>query len=255
MLHAKPTKNLLGITIEGDYNDFNQLVDSIYRITGLDENFDDSYYGVKMRLLGVCYEIRHGFMGDRGVFMKKNGMRDEIMKYLGIITPKENVYFSTEIFFPEAIFIACAVPQMSKCAISNYGKKGQWGGMVRTTLPLEDYLRDKANLDVLCSAIWQALGEAIGEDGMESIVRSLFRNTEEYADYVTHYIDRCNVELCKCEVEKRKDKIKNITKRIMKKNQTYIKLEKDLNYWAKEMKVSVYDLKDPKVEYPEGLEW
>ena len=38
MLQTKPTEHLAGITIQGDYKDFYELVESIYRITGLDDD-------------------------------------------------------------------------------------------------------------------------------------------------------------------------------------------------------------------------
>lgn len=40
----------------GDYKDFYELVESIYRITGLDDQ-TEIYYGIKNRLLGICYDI------------------------------------------------------------------------------------------------------------------------------------------------------------------------------------------------------
>lgn len=51
-------EHLAGVTIQGDYNDFYELVHSIYRITGHDEDKNDMYYGVSNSLLGLCYEIR-----------------------------------------------------------------------------------------------------------------------------------------------------------------------------------------------------
>ncbi len=59
MIIIKPTENLTGITIQGDYNDFYELVESIYRLTAADEDTTNPYYGVKNRLLGMCYDIRH----------------------------------------------------------------------------------------------------------------------------------------------------------------------------------------------------
>lgn len=58
MLRIKPMEHLAGVTIQGDYNDFYELVHSIYRITGHDEDKNDMYYGVSNSLLGLCYEIR-----------------------------------------------------------------------------------------------------------------------------------------------------------------------------------------------------
>lgn len=75
MLQTKPTEHLAGITIQGDYKDFYELVESIYRITGLDDDQTEIYYGVKNRLLGICYDIRHAIMGDRDIVLEDNGMR------------------------------------------------------------------------------------------------------------------------------------------------------------------------------------
>ena len=65
----------------------------------------------------------------------------------------------------------------------------------------------------------------------------------------------CNIELLKTDVEKRKDKLRNIAKRIVKKPQAYMNMEADLRYWAKEYKTTIYELHDPKVEYPDDFEW
>ena len=73
MLSIKPSKNLTGISIQGDYLDLSELVDSIYRIVGPGE--DDIYYGnVYMRLLGACYDIRHAYMADRDIVWVDNNL-------------------------------------------------------------------------------------------------------------------------------------------------------------------------------------
>ena len=49
-----------------------------------------------------------------------------------------------------------------------------------------DYLRDKANLDVFCAGVWQALGEVIGDDQLEKVLNWSKRIDGTYVDYVTH---------------------------------------------------------------------
>ena len=88
MISAKPTENLTGITIEGNFDDFYEITDSIYRMTGFEEDYDDLYWGVKNRLLAVCYDIRHAYMGDRKVKLVDNGVHDEMMKWHSMILPK-----------------------------------------------------------------------------------------------------------------------------------------------------------------------
>lgn len=92
MISAKPTENLAGITIEGDHDDFYEIMESIYRMTGLEESYDDYYWSVKNRLLGVCYDIRHAFMGDRDIKLVDNGVHDEMMKWHSMIMPRQEVH-------------------------------------------------------------------------------------------------------------------------------------------------------------------
>lgn len=257
MLRMKPTEHLAGITIQGDYNDFYELVDSIYRITGLDDDPAELYYGVKNRLLGICYDIRHAFMGTRDILLENNGMDRDIMKWHELVTPTQNVYYSVNVLFPEAIFAAAAVPKMYIFSYVYYGIRGKRTA-VNYELPsllYSDYVRDKANLDVLCAGVWQALGEVIGDEELEKLLRLLENTDEDYINYATHYIDKCNVELLRAEIGKRKDKLRNIARRIVKKPQAYRKMEEDLQYWAKEYKTTIYELEDPKIEYPEDFEW
>lgn len=178
-------------------------------MTGLGDDQTEIYYGVKNRLLGICYDIRHAFMGDRDIVLEDNGMREDIMKWHEQITPTQNVYYSVEVLFPEAIFVAASVPKMYIFSSVYYGAKGK-----RTDM----------------------------DDQLPPI---------PYSDY----IDKCNIELLKTDVEKRKDKLRNIAKRIVKKPQAYMNMEADLRYWAKEYKTTIYELHDPKVEYPDDFEW
>lgn len=256
MITVKPTEHLTGVIIEGDFNDLYNLVESIYRITGSEDEAEDIFYGVKNRLLGMCYDIRHAYQGDRNVLVIDNGMDETTMKWHEIITPKHNVYYSVELLFPESLFIATAVPKMCVYSYRYYGNKNHKDSEeINRVHPMSQYYLDKAYLDVLCTSIWHALGMAIGEDEVEKLLCSKERSNEDYSNYITHYIDKCNLELIKTPVEKRKDKLKNITKRIIKKPKAYYSMESDLKYWVKEYDTNIYELSDPSLEYPENIEW
>lgn len=258
MLKMQPTKNLIGITIQGDYNDFYELVESIYRLTGFDEDESYLYYGVQNRLLGICYDIRHAFMGDRDIQLEDNGMNQDIMDWHKMITPTQNVYYSVEVLFPEALFAATAVPQMFYYSSRYYGsksKKNEESEFAPRQQLYAEYVRDKAYLSLFFAGIWQALGEVIGDEELEKLIRILERQDEFYSSYATHYIDKCNIELITAPVEKRKDKLRNIAKRILKKPAAYYKLEESLRYWAKQYGTSIYELEDPRIKYPEDWEW
>lgn len=257
MISVRPTKNLTGITIRGDYFDFYELVDSIYRVSEINDDTTDIYFGVKNRLLGLCYEIRHAYMGGRDIILEENGMSKEIMKWHNMITPMQNVYYSVNILFPEAIFIAASVSKIFIFSSLYYGPRAKIRVQDKC-LPsflYSDYIRDKANLKVLFAGIWQALGEVIGDEELEKIIRLIERTDECYMNYATHYIDKCNIELIKTDFKKRKDKLRNIAKRVVRRSNQYNKMEDDLKYWAKEYNTTIYDLSFPDFEYPEDIEW
>lgn len=254
MLQMKPTEHLLGIIVQGDYNDFSELVESIYRITGLEESYNDSFFGVKNRLLGLCYDIRHAYQGDRNVVLVDNNMNRDKMSWHKIKTSEKNVYYSVEIFFPEAIFIAASVPFMYLVSKKYYGSHAKKNEFNIPPLPFSDYMRDKAVLDVLCSGFWQALGQVIDENELEKIIRLYNKSSECYTNYVTPFIDQCNIELLRTNTEKRRAKLRSIAKKIITKPQAYFNLEQEYKREAKEQKVSVYELKDPLLFYPEKID-
>ncbi len=257
MLYCMPTKNLTGITVRGDYKDFYDLVDSIHRMTWDCDNQTAVYFGVKSRLLGLCYDIRHAYMGDRDIVWEENGMSQDMMEWHNIITPTRTVYFSVIILFPEAIFVAAAVPGTYPFALRHLEtlRKDTAADHGQPALLFSEYLRDVANLDVLCAGIWQALGQAVGDTELEKIVRLMQRSNESYMNYATHYIDRCNIELLNTEFDRRKDKLRNIAKRIVKKPQGYRSLEEALRRSAKIHKTTIYELYEPDLEYPEDIVW
>lgn len=258
MIFAKPTGHLTGITLEGEYKDFYEIVESIYRMTGLEEDYDDYYWGVKNRLLGICYDVRHAFQGDRNVLLTDNGVYDELMEWHSMILPKNNVHYSVEILFPEAIFVALAVPEMYIMSSRYYGSRPK-KHEEKAKFPAQrysDYHRDMAILDLLCNTILQALADVIGDDELEKLLR--FRGNRIgscFFRYVTHYIDKCNIEYLKTAPEKRKDKLRNIAKRIVQKPAAYDNMKIALEHSAKVYNCSIYELEDPKLEYPEDVEW
>ncbi len=96
-------------------------------------------------------------MGDRDIVLVGNGMHENIMKRHEQITPAQNVYYSVEVLFPEAVFVAASVPKMYIFSSAFYGAKGKRTDMddQLPPIPYSNYIRDKANLDLLCAGIWQ----------------------------------------------------------------------------------------------------
>ena len=55
MIFVKNTPNNAGVTVYGDYMDFENLYEALHNITG-DEYEFHGYSQIRLRVLAVCYE-------------------------------------------------------------------------------------------------------------------------------------------------------------------------------------------------------
>ncbi len=132
-----------GIIVNGDFFDFDRLYFAIFKFTGfhgLDQECTfPGYDAVCENLLGLCYEMRHAWQGDRDLVQVYNGVKqnwfddykesvkenklktefdedyeedgeqEASFKFLRAVYPdvsENNTYFSFLIPFPEAVFYA-----------------------------------------------------------------------------------------------------------------------------------------------------
>lgn len=263
MITGKPTENLNGILLEGEYSDFHDLVDSIYRITGLEEDYNDPYWSVKNRLLGLCYDIRHAYQGDRTVKLADNGTFEELKEWHSMDMPSQNVHYAVEVLFPEAVFVALSVPEIYFYSVRYYGKSARdvnerRSGPEITPNKYADYIRDQALLDTLRSVILAALAEVIGDEELENLIHlKELRQTYEglFANYAAQYVDKCNLEYLKTPRDKKSAKLRNITRRLINKPSGYNSMLVELLYSAELYGCSFHELHDPKHTYPEQIDW
>ena len=227
-------------------------------MTGVEENYDDCCWSIKNRLLGICYDMRHAFMGDRDIKLVDNGVHDEMMKWHSMILPKQEVHFSVNVMFPEAVFVALSAPELYVWSCQYYRKrtKRQEENAAFPTHKYSSYIRDKAIIDTLSAVILGTLAEVIGDDEIEKLFKIRGHRYEDlFLNYATQYVDKCNIEYLKTAPEKRKDKLRNIAKRFVQQPDAYKNMKRDLEYSAKQYGCSFHELHDPKLKYPEEIEW
>ena len=100
-----------------------------------------------------------------------------------------------------------------------------------------------------------ALSDVIGDEEFEKAIRHHGPFSHAYENYATMYVDKCNIEYIKTPCEKRKDKIRNITKRLVKAPDAYINMKRGLEASARKYGCSIHELHDPNMEYPDDIEW
>ena len=224
-------------------------------MTGINNEDNDLYAGVKNRLLGLCYDIRHAYMGNRDIVLKDNVLDSNIKEEFGIHDCNQNIYYSVNIFYPEAIFLALSVSDMFICLKGYYGKRDQYDQEYKMINSYSNYFKDKALLSLLSASIYQSLEEVAGSDEFNKLYNLINKENPNYMDYITQYIDRCNLELINTQFAQRKDKLIDITRNFIKKNKEYKNIEKRIVAYAHKYQISIDQVEDVNIEYPEVIEW
>ena len=195
MIIVENTKNLLGVRIKGDYQDLDNLHSAIGRLSDLyftsfmkqaeynheigemtDEEFRYArihYSRAHECILGLNYDIRHAFQGDRNTeYMYNNseniGMLAECIyevDHESLDTEREkgkdgNLYFSVEILYPWALYYSMWFGNI----LDNF-----YTDAMRAELDFEypeiTYRIDEAQISLFNTLFWKCVIDALGKKG------------------------------------------------------------------------------------------
>ena len=149
MIIIEKAKGTNGVLLKGDFFDFDRLYFAIMKYTGSHGMYDScpfpGCYDACENLLGLGYELRHAWQGDRNIEQVYNGIRDEWFddyeesdsepyeddeddyedesdddygngfQFARSSFPDandKNTYFSIQLTFPEAIFYALIISDL-----------------------------------------------------------------------------------------------------------------------------------------------
>ena len=204
MIKVRNTPQLAGITILGDYEDLDALYDAVSRYSRFFLNHQDNDYAENCLecLLGLCYDLRHAYQGDRGYESVEN-RADSIGLMAGVLyeLPQEyknrveaeralyengNLYFSVEVLYPWALYYMFTLK-----AITEAHFRSQW--FEDPEVPYDKYMaeKDEALLRYFVQLIWEALQSEIPDDILSSVYEytSLYAKTDYYISYPDMYLE------------------------------------------------------------------
>lgn len=233
MIKLTNTPNMTGVVMSGDGDDFEALYDALHKVIGPDE----PVYGLAaahFRLLGFCYELRHVRMGNRNVGFQEHGMPAEQMKYMSIVGPTHNLYFSFEMLWPELLYISFVLNEF----IESYGRN--------VKKPVHAWDESRAVVRLFQSKVLQLAEETMLEKSFVSYKKwtdgtSLF-SYQFYATFYTQFVDYLNFQWIEMNPEDRPKKLHLIAKRLYKHSTEYEKLEKRILALAEEEGVHPTDI-------------
>ena len=204
MLKLRPTKNLLGITILGDHEDLNALRDAISDFTNLYMSNQESpdAYNCYECVLGLCYDLRHAFQGDRGYESIPNNA-DSLAAFAECLyeLPADakrsiardrrlykngNLYFSADILFPWAIYYLYVLQ-----AISDAPCQSSWFDNIDFDYDEFQAERDTALIRCFAPLLWECVKTLLPSDVFHVVwdYTRTFAHTEFYISYLDLYLE------------------------------------------------------------------
>lgn len=248
MLSINVTKNYGGIEVKGDYDDFEQLYDSIFEIIGDGEDYP-TLEKLRIQILAFCYDLRHAKQGSREIEFVENNMDDEIMKWHSIIVPTNNVYYKFNYILTQAIFIVYAL----NIFIDNYKYKKYKSSYYTKVVYDEEVNIVQEFQSKVIKAIFQILPEK-----NKKVFLKLFYDREFGTNRLIHqYLELMDCRYLAKNKEDRLKSIVNTTKRIIRywEYQEYIDLEQELIEYAEENQCDIDNIRIDGIDYLENIDW
>jgi len=241
MLCAANTPNAAGLKLSGDFLDFQELYDALHELVG-EEGDHPGLDGAQIRVLGLCYDIRHALMGDREAEFVENGMDEEIRKNLGILAPLQNIYLTMNTAWPEMLFIVAALSQFIRLrGRSKQCKYPEWDHTIQTVKKLQ-------------ALVAKCLVEILSPNAYARLMKVLSQEYLYFELYTSQYLDLLNCRYFKMDREKRLKNLSLIGKNIVEKPQEYYEITEVVESAARQHNCTRDNIR-LKEEYPENIEW
>jgi len=228
MLTIRPTPNLAGMAISGDYHDLLNLYDALLEVAGEEAKPGHEYEMTVMQIHAICFELREAWQGSRGVEFVENGFDASAQQNLKTIGPQRNVYFSTRIFLPQMLFAAMAL-----CDFVEMASRQQ-------KIPALN--RDIQTVQLFQAEIATTLKEQLDEAGARVLGQLIYGSVPRYRNFCTQYVDMLTEKYLMQTPEKRRLQIMTIARRLNELGPDYQRLVAELADTAAELDCSIADL-------------
>ena len=256
MITIESTPNLTGVKITGDFHDFYELVEAFYDIT-INEFAEkhSEYIDISTRLLGLSYEIRHAYQGDRDIEIIENGMTRDIMKFHERIVPDKNLYYSCNYLYPEMFYCMIAINNLIMLRIKDITKTKYVFSETMDRRVIWD--RTISVLRSFQSAFAECVKNILTERSYTMWLKELTDRNINVSHMCMQYIDIINIDYIKMNKEKRLKNFSKTTKRISHylSNQEHAQISDAIYEYANEYNCSQNEIVLNGMDYPEEIEW
>ena len=256
MITIKNTPNLAGVTISGDFNDFYSFVEALYDIT-INEFSEKhhQYIDISIRVLGLCYDIRHAYQGDRKVELVDNNMTEDKMKWHSLITPESNVYYSCNYLYPEMFFVMLALNALVKLRIMDLTKKKDiYKGATDKKIIWDETI---AIIRLFQAEFVKCVKDTVTDGTFARWLNVMNSEHIIIEDIAGQYVDMLNIEYINMTKEKRLKSLSSFAKRIAEfgYDKDHNEIKDIVMKAARDYQCDPGEIRLQGIEYPEYFEW
>ena len=242
MLKVELTENYAGVKISGDYNDLDNLYDSIHYFIKEEPNSLGEYI-MQNHIYGFLYDVRHAYQGDREAILVDNYLQDDKRKWLEIRkkdVTEHNMYFCFNYLLPD-IFLDMI---LIKFFMRNIDKK------------VNDVYNPYINMvNYFYSLVLHSLEKLLTEIKFNKVKKGLLESVVTDSIFIPQWFEIISIDYSKMTKKQREKEFMHIMDAIYNYGdyEDYLKMKIDMGKLCKEKNCSLDDLHYE--DYPEEIEW
>lgn len=204
MIKVRNTPRLAGITILGDYEDLKALYDAISNYCKLYLDHQDNVNAGHCyeSILGLCYDLRHAWQGDRGYDALENNAAqlgsmasvlyelpaetENIIEEARDLYANGNLYFTVEVLYPWAIYYMFTLQ-----AITDDYFKDEWFEDFDYKYDKYQAERDRSLISYFTTLIQQAVISELPAEVTKTVFdyTGIYTKTDYYISYPDMYLE------------------------------------------------------------------
>ncbi|NLV21031.1 MAG: hypothetical protein GXY49_03465 [Syntrophomonadaceae bacterium] len=249
MIFAEDTPNHTGVAIYGDHLDFQNLYEALHTVVGEEEEFY-THHMARLRVLGVCYDIRHAMMGDREIEFVDGGMDAEKRRRMMVLAPDKNVYLKIYVLWPEILFVVIVLNDFIRLYAKKKAKQ-KYDIMTDRHIIWDESI---SMVRVLQAALAKCIRETVSETSYNRMMGMMNSSYNWFNGYATQYLDILNCRFIDMKPEKKLKNIPIMAKRITECGEEYQIVKAHVAAAAKQYN-TYEDNISAAVEYPDDFDW
>ena len=256
MLQVEMTPQLLGIRIRGDYDALNDLYDAIHRLTVTSESPDPDQHGtpneeaMSTRLLALCYDLRHAYMGTRGLERVPSGVDPDACDWYDLPADqisRYNMAFSVEVLYPEAMYELLALSYLVNRRGMQLERKGsnRLAGQTR-----REFDQDSAIVRLYQSRVIDAVARMASKGRFTRILESLQRGWPDAPAMYLQWLDVINADYLGMSRKRREESVATVVRDLAEflYNDQYLQIQREVAQAAKKYNC-------PRTEIKLNIDW